>query len=762
MSTIPQGPIEARSLSSVTNIASNPPAYPRNPTHEKHEPLSLYIVRVPGSKDIFLSPLKPPTKSSVSAEAINASLYYLHVATPDDDTLLQEVEEEREEQAQLRKERLEKADADDPAQREFARLNNVRRKPVGGGGGGDLNHEPLPAPPQQDATASPALPPRPIPMPQDATASPTLPPRPIHMPQVTAENVSFSGTPVANIQPPLNNNIPRGVTVESGGKSATPRRPLPSLPPGEESWANSAAGEDPSKRASRWSVFAEQLQTRGENLKEKYEAKYEALSAGRHSLDSSRPQFRPRSSHNRTGSPLGSPGQSPNRHRNAHGNPSSNAGFHITLIRRDPTSGTQWNVATISTPRMDRNTVDIEVSTPGYNRFAGSNEFPSLSSLAANIPTGIGRLPNSAIAQSLVTEQPKEQATGPRKFHRQLCVSKPFDDSVAADGSNGHAPEGPSKLKSGYYVFTSPWNGTCTFTNSVNGRSLKCKHMIPTPGGFIPPNGEAEAPPAVTVAELRFNTPFQAANLHSHAHHATHKPHPNHLSPFTQSQIQTQSLPRLNDNPNDNNSSDGGPLQPSSSNNSHTSAKRNSLSQLLNPNTYSRPRAHTGPGSNPPPLPASTPTASRPNLNPSTLIRRTSMRAQRFARQSQFHSASHHRSTSNSSGGDLDHDSDEDRLDFSLAREPAGGGLRGKSAKLGKLVIEDEGIKMLDLYQSQGMERTHIRKPRNRIWKGKKKIGCFSLIERVILSAGAMLIFSVYFHLTICPEGRNMYSFSSI
>ncbi|KAJ5796868.1 uncharacterized protein N7518_005408 [Penicillium psychrosexuale] len=37
----------------------------------------------------------------------------------------------------------------------------------------------------------------------------------------------------------------------------------------------------------------------------------------------------------------------------------------------------------------------------------------------------------------------------------------------------------------------------------------------------------------------------------------------------------------------------------------------------------------------------------------------------------------------------------------------------------------------------------------------EKKIGSFSLIERVILSAGAMLIFSVYFHLTICPEGRK-------
>ncbi|CAI7568098.1 unnamed protein product [Penicillium glandicola] len=701
MSTIPQGPVEARSLSSVTAIASNPPAYPRNPTHEKHEPLSLYIVRVPGSKDIFLSPLKPPTKSSVSAEAINASLYYLHVATPDDDTLLQEVEEERQEEAQLRKERLEQAAVDDPAQREFLRLNNVRRKPVGGGG--DNNPEPSLAPPQQDAAASPALPPRPTPTPQDATAPPALPRRPIPMPQVTAENVSFSGTPVANIQPHLGNNMTGELSVESGRKIDILRRPLPPLPPGEESWTNSAAGEEPSKRTSRWSAFAEHLQNRGENWKEKYEAKYEALSAGRHSLDSARPQLQPRSSHDRAGSPLRSPGQSPNRHRNAHGNPPSNAGFHITLIRRDPTSGTQWNVATISTPRMDRNTVDIEISTPGYNRFAGSNEMPSLSSLAANLPTGIGRLPSSTISQCLATEQPKEQPTGPRKFHRQLCVSKPFDDSLTTDHSNGHTPDSPSlasKLKSGYYVFTSPWNGTCTFTNSVNGRSLKCKHMIPTPGGFIPPNGEAEAPPAVTVAELRFNTPFQAANLHSHAYHAIHKPHPTHLSPFTQSQI--QSPLRTSDNPNDNPNPDGGPLHPSSSNSNSATAKRNSLSQLLNPNTYARPRAQTGPGSAPS-LPASSPADLRTNLHPSNLIRRTSMRAQRFARQSQFHPASQshsRRSRSNSSGGDLDCDSDEnrlDRLDLSLAREPAGGGLRGKSAKLGKLVIEDEGIKMLDL-----------------------------------------------------------------
>ncbi|KAJ5990081.1 hypothetical protein N7522_010288 [Penicillium canescens] len=719
MTTVPQGPIEARSLSSVTAIASNPPAYPRNPTHEKHEPLSLYIVRVPGSKDIFLSPLKPPTKSSVSAEAINASLYYLHVATPDDDTLLQEVEQEREEEAQLRKERLEAA-GDDPAQRGFARLNNVRRKPVAGEGGGvgaDSTHE-LPALSQEPA-------------------APALPPRPIPVPQVSAENVSFAGTPVAHAQP-LGYGGPEGAPTDLG---AVPRRPLPPLPPGEESWTNSSAGEDPYKRSSRWSAFAGHLQNKGLELQnkglEQWKERYGALSAGRHSLDSPRPQLRPRSSHDRTGSPNRSPGQSPSRLRNTQRPPSSNAGFHITLIRRDPTSGTQWNVATISTPRMDHNAVDIEISTPGYNRFVGSNEPLSLSSLAGNLPPGLGRLSNSAIPQALSAEQPREQQqqTGPRKFHRQLCVSRPFDDSASPDCSNGHIPEPPSKLKSGYYVFTSPWNGTCTFASSVNGRSLKCKHMIPNPGGSIQPNGEAEPPPAVTVAELRFNTPFQAANLHSHAHHAVHKPHPNHVSPFTQSQ-QSPTFPRSNDindlpTPASTIGPDGLP-QPqyqqsySNTNNTNQAHKRpSSFSNLLNPNTYSRPRAHSGPGSTPSfqPSPYNPNSNSNSNpppdpkqpFNPTALLRRTSLRAQRFARQSHFYAnphghppqsgpgsgyqaqSRHHRSTSASSGQDLDFDSDEDRLDLSLARENAGGGLRGKSAKLGKLVIEDEGIKMLDL-----------------------------------------------------------------
>ncbi|CAD0094850.1 unnamed protein product [Aureobasidium mustum] len=76
--------IEARSLAVLTTIASDPPLYPRNPTQLPHAPLTLYIVRVPGSKDVFLTPLKPREKV-VSAEDVQSSLYFLHIDIPEDD-----------------------------------------------------------------------------------------------------------------------------------------------------------------------------------------------------------------------------------------------------------------------------------------------------------------------------------------------------------------------------------------------------------------------------------------------------------------------------------------------------------------------------------------------------------------------------------------------------------------------------------------------------------------------------------------------------
>jgi len=52
---------------------------------------------------------------------------------------------------------------------------------------------------------------------------------------------------------------------------------------------------------------------------------------------------------------------------------------------------------------------------------------------------------------------------------------------------------------------------------------------------------------------------------------------------------------------------------------------------------------------------------------------------------------------------DADSSPSLDRLDLSLGQELAGGGFGGKQAKLGKLIIEEEGLKMLDLLVAANM-----------------------------------------------------------
>jgi NADH dehydrogenase (ubiquinone) Fe-S protein 8 len=63
----------------------------------------------------------------------------------------------------------------------------------------------------------------------------------------------------------------------------------------------------------------------------------------------------------------------------------------------------------------------------------------------------------------------------------------------------------------------------------------------------------------------------------------------------------------------------------------------------------------------------------------------------------------HHRSRSSDEESEYEDEDDEygnssmPMMDLSLGKENAGGGNRGKRAKLGKLIIHDEGLKMLDL-----------------------------------------------------------------
>ena len=435
-------------------------------------------------------------------------------------------------------------------------------------------------------------------------------------------------------------------------KPALPPRPLPSVPAEEPPFGELDTG--PAKK-NRWSALSAYRPGRNlENWKEKYDEV-------RQKLDTRPLQSRSHAANlpaqGQPGSPVRRSGESQTPRLESE----TPTGFYITLIRRDPTHGTQWNVATISTPRMDGSPIDIDVSTPGYNRFAAAENEMSMAS-------------------------PQGRPAGPRKFHRQLCVSRPHDDPRGLNDPFG-GDSGVSKLKSGYYAFTSPWNGTCTFATSVNGRSLKCKHMIPSPHSAVtiqnqPPN------PALTVAEIRFNTPFQAGHLN----HPTHSGS-SHISPFalSQTQIFQPGGDTSPTSPSGGGGAGGGP------------GKRASLANFLNPNVYSRPRSR------------SNTTASTSHSNRlSTASRSSTSSAPDFEdrdrdrdRDSQSPLPHAHppalppRSRPITADGEPEPEpsaqADEERLDLSLAREPAGGGMRGKSAKLGKLVIEDEGIKMLDL-----------------------------------------------------------------
>ncbi|KAG7009030.1 hypothetical protein G7Y79_00003g008980 [Physcia stellaris] len=83
--------------------------------------------------------------------------------------------------------------------------------------------------------------------------------------------------------------------------------------------------------------------------------------------------------------------------------------------------------------------------------------------------------------------------------------------------------------------------------------------------------------------------------------------------------------------------------------------------------------------------------ALRPPSSPDAA--RESKRSSIFSRHGRAHSASEY-SDYRIQEGKIEL---EDRMDLSLGQERAGGGFGGKQAKLGKLIIEKEGLKMLDL-----------------------------------------------------------------
>ncbi|UPX09513.1 uncharacterized protein EKO05_0000202 [Ascochyta rabiei] len=314
-------------------------------------------------------------------------------------------------------------------------------------------------------------------------------------------------------------------------------------------------------------------------------------------------------------------------------------GISLTLIRRDPASGAQWNVARIDDPtitevssaglaesatrRKPGAPLYIAISNPGYSKFLHSDyeQRPSLPARASDLSIRSHQTSN-APPRSSMDHHLETSSKDDNVFRRRLWMeglqhgggfghrkngshdynsSRPTSRSNYDDRSSADQPlPSPSFLtredqaygtlqvserQSSFrgYVFTSPWNGRCEFITGASGGSLKCRHIIP---------GLQGGPPAAaTVSEMRFNLPS-----------ANKAPSPK-----------------------------------------EESSKRSSF--------FKRGR----------------------------------------------HSRNNSSVSVNRDDNVDDARSSLDRMDLSLGQEFAGGGFGGKQAKLGKIILEDEGLKMMDL-----------------------------------------------------------------
>jgi len=226
---------------------------------------------------------------------------------------------------------------------------------------------------------------------------------------------------------------------------------------------------------------------------------------------------------------LPSPRKSPERPRKV--------GISLTLIRRDPASGAQWNVARIEDPpnlEVSSSTVNdpgtkkatgtpmyINVTNPGYSKFLHSEDTgrPTLNSQLSELTIRSSR-PGSALPTSLPTSpqgdiDPNSQNT----FRRRLWM----EGSQYSNGGFGHRKNSSYDINSGRpdsrgsydmrtegnsfgtnqapaflsrddqaystiqvsdrqtnfrgYVFNSPWNGRCEFITGAGGGSLKVRSI---------------------------------------------------------------------------------------------------------------------------------------------------------------------------------------------------------------------------------------------------------------------------------------------
>lgn len=484
---------------------------------------------MPGSKDVVLTPLKPPTKASISLDAIQSSLYYLHVETPDDEVVRQSVEAERR-----------------ASQENQPPVTPIQRKPL---------------PPTSFANYPPSR-------------RPPTPPKsyPHYQPLGANGDTQYDRFAARG------NNV--RLTADNTARPLG-ARPMPSA-------------QNPSPR-SQDPNFGEETAHTTEPLNLEIPE---------------RPALTKVQSHH-----------SYQEHTNTSPTVDNQTCFNVTVIRRDPTSGAQWNVGSIRVGTRKHHLaplapVQVNLIAPGYSRFAAT--------------------PDSASPQAQILE-PHSADTSPtssKHFTRHVGFRDPPQESrtslqdvrtrsnsfTSGPGINGANNKKPRQI----YCFTSPWQGTCIFSNGVDGKSLKVRHSLAAHQATEQEQGNG-------VAELRLNLPWSVLKLKDTNRHSVPEPETLPISQLLGSSKKDKFRRSMQH---------------------FRSDSKQFLRELRDGKTPSEELA--SPPAPPPTLPPRRPPQDE-EIN------------------------------------------DEYRLSLRLGREKAGGGFKGNSAKLGKLILDDEGLKMGDL-----------------------------------------------------------------
>lgn len=554
--------------------------------------------------DVFLTTMKPQRKV-VTAQDVQSSLYYLHVATPNDYRLLQDPNSDEESVGELpnihpasndkasvsRKPLPPNPNSDLCNRQNLPRAENLRMQAQSGG-----SNESAQVPIKHlNRGIRPGL--------GTLDSAPVLPPRKLLGPRSMNQNrLSVDNMALQNVPQRQNLDMRRWSEQPAGRLPRSPPRPIPNddkrshvpLKGDRDHLAmndtmNGRSNPNNSKRSANhcWE-WEKSWETR---LASEARAEMAEVASAWRSSQETLEDMTFRSRH-----------------------------ASLLLIRRY--NGAQWNVAKLndtgqghvveSNPNSCAGTM-IEILTPGYSKLMeakdanGGQTFPA----APRQDAVLAGVENANFRRHLLHSKDVRRPRNPlmagsseagfatEQTRPTLERGRQSSDSFGASNTEQimHTP-----ASSRGYVIESPWEGVCEFSAGVAGRSFKCKHTYISKDPEFRP-GRFSAP----VSELRFDLPSSKAL--------------------------------------------GTPTKKGTGSGALQSGKRSSL----------------------------------------------------FLR-------SHHRQTSSleidGANGNQTFGAKfepEDRLDLSLGQEHAGGGFGGKQAKLGKLIVEVEGLQMLDLVVAANM-----------------------------------------------------------